>query len=346
MKTLIASDGFLTRDVLETALLDRVSDMDLAHIASTWPTPAFGDVAEVQEALGDEDELIEALSGCDIAITHTFPFTEKVIAASPDLKLITVCRGGPVNVNIEAATRHGVLVTFAPGRNARATAEHSVGMIIAAARQIAQRHLEVVEGNWQTDYYLFEKAGEEIGSSTVGIIGAGAVGGRVARIMAAFGGKVLVHDPFAGPELEGLVEFVDTLDELLERSDIVSIHARVTPQTQHLINAETLARMKPGAIFVNCARGPLVDYDAVCDAIDSGRLWAAAFDCLPQEPLPADHRLLRTPRITFTPHLAGASKEAARLAARIGSADIAAFARGERPTHVANPEVLDKPRQG
>ncbi|AZN30008.1 hydroxyacid dehydrogenase [Flaviflexus salsibiostraticola] len=338
MKVLIASDGFLTDEVLTEALVNELPDAEIARIASTWPNPPFGDVGDVIEALGDEDELIEALKGCDAVISHTFPFTEKVIAASPDLKLITICRGGPVNVNIDAATRHGVMVSYAPGRNARATAEHSVAMLLAAARQIAQRHQEVVNGEWATDYYLFEKAGQEIGSSTVGIIGYGAIGSRVATIMAAFGARVLVYDPFKEIGVDGDVEFVD-FDTLLAESDFVTIHARVTDENRHMINAETLGKMKKGAIFVNCARGSLVDYDAVCDSIDAGHLRAAAFDCLPEEPLPADHRLLRTPRITFTPHLAGASQEASRVAARIGTADIAAVSRGELPKFLANPEV-------
>lgn len=340
MKVLIASDGFLTDRVLTEALTNELPDVDISRIASTWPTPPFGDVGEVIEALGDEDELIAALRGCEAVISHTFPFTEKVIAASPDLKLITICRGGPVNVNIEAATKHGVMVSYAPGRNARATAEHSVAMLLAAARQIAHRHREVVDGEWGSDYYLFDNAGQEIGSSTVGVIGYGAIGSRVAGIMAAFGARVLVYDPFKEMGVDGDVEFV-SLDDLLAQSDFVTIHARVTDDNKHMINAETLSAMKKGAIFVNCARGSLVDYDAVCDAIDSGHLRGAAFDCLPEEPLPADHRLLRTPNITFTPHLAGASQEASRVAARIGSADIAAFARGDLPTFLANPEVTD-----
>ena len=341
MKVLIASDGFLTDDVLTEALTKELPDVQTARIASTWPTPPFEDIGEVTEALGDEDELIEALKGCDAVVSHTFPFTEKVIAASPDLKLISICRGGPVNVNIDAATKHGVMVSYAPGRNARATAEHSVAMLLAAARQIAHRHQEVVNGEWGSDYYLFENAGQEIGSSTVGIIGYGAIGARVAAIMAAFGARVLVYDPFKDLGADGDVEFVG-LDELLAESDFVSIHARVTDENRHMINAETLGKMKKGAIFVNCARGPLVDYDAVCDAIDSGHLRGAAFDCMPEEPLPAGHRLLRTPNITFTPHLAGASQEASRVAARIASADIAAYARGELPKFLANPEVKEK----
>lgn len=343
MRVLLASDQFLTDEVLREAITKELPEVDLATISSSWPVPPFHDVAEVKEALGDEDELLEALKGCDVAFSHTFPFTEKVIANSPQLKMITICRGGPVNANIEAATEHGVLVSYTPGRNATATAEHTVGMIVVSARQIAQRHLEVINGDWRSDYYRFENVGPEIGSSTVGVIGYGNVGRRVAHIIAAFGGQVLVYDPWAkdrnGPEN---LEFVESLEDLLRNSNIVTIHARVTEDNHQMMNADAFALMPENSIFINCARGPLVDYDALADAIDSGHLFAAGLDCLPEEPLPADHRLISTPRITITPHLGGASKEASRLAARIGAADIAAFARGDKPKFIANPEVLDQ----
>ncbi len=340
MKVLLASDGFVTDAVLRTALARALPDVETASIASTWPVPPFRDIGDVREAAGDEDELIEALSGCDVAFSHTFPFTEKVIAASPSLKLVAICRGGPVNVNIEAATRAGVLVSYTPGRNATATAEHTVGMILASLRQIPQRHREVVDGQWRSDYYIFDNVGAEIGSSTVGVVGYGAVGRRVAAVMAAFGARVLVYDPWAGEPAEGMTH-VDSLGELLAGSDVVTIHARVTPENRRMIDTDALALMPEGSVLVNCARGELVDYDAVCDALDAGRLFAAGFDVLPQEPLPPGHRLLRTPRVTITPHLAGASKEAARIAARIGAEDIAAFAAGRRPLHLANPEALE-----
>lgn len=342
MKVLLASDGFVTDDVLRTAMSAAAPEAQLAAIASTWPVPPYGDVGEVREAAGDEDELVAALRGCDVAFSHTFPFTRKVIEACPDLKMIAICRGGPVNVNIEAASDHGVLVSYAPGRNAVATAEHSVGMILAAMRQIPQRNAELLAGQWRSDYYIFDNVGPEVGSSTVGVIGYGAVGRRVAHVMASFGGDVLIHDPWAADRSGEGVAFVDTLEELLRRSDIVTLHARATPDNHHMIDAEALALMPANSVFVNCARGELVDYDAVCDALDSGHLFAAGFDVLPAEPLPLDHRLMSTPRVVLTPHLAGASKEAARLAARIGAADIAAFIRGERPAHLANPNAFER----
>lgn len=334
MTILLATDGFITPDVMLEAINDEVT-LETKVIQSTWPDTPMADIGEVTEACGDEDELIEALHGCVAVMTHTYPLTEKVIKACPDLKIISVGRGGPVNVNVDAATEAGVLVTYAPGRNARATAEHSIAMILAAARNIALRDAELKSGTWRGDLYRFEETGAEIGSSTVGLIGCGAVGSRVASVMKAMGADVLIYDPYS--QVEGY-EQVD-LDDLLKRSDIISLHARVTDENRHMINAETIGAMKKGAIFVNCARGPLVDADALCDALDSGHIRHAALDCLPEEPLPAGHRLLTTPGVTLTPHIAGASQEAARIAARINAADIAAFLRGEKPQHIANPSV-------
>ncbi|MDO5034611.1 MAG: 2-hydroxyacid dehydrogenase [Actinomycetaceae bacterium] len=343
MKVLLAADQFLTEEILKEALLARLPEISTASISSTWPVPPFHDVAEVREAHGDEDELIAALKGVDVAFSHTFPFTEKVIASSPDLKMITICRGGPVNVNIDAATEHGVLVSYTPGRNAVATAEHTVALILASARQVAQRHQEVVGGQWRSDYYIYDNVGPEIGSSTIGVIGYGNVGRRVANILAAFGGKVLVYDPWAKDRSGAQnIEFVDQLEDLLTRSDIVTLHVRESAENHHMMNSEAFALMPESSIFINAARGSLVDYDALADALDSGHLFAAGLDCLPEEPLPVDHRLMRTRGLTFTPHLAGASKEASKLAARIGADDIATFVQGGIPKHLANPEVLRK----
>ena len=246
MKVLLASDGFVTDAVLRTALARALPDVETASISSTWPVPPFRDIGDVREAAGDEDELIEALDGCDVAFSHTFPFTEKVVAASPSLKLVTICRGGPVNVNIEAATRAGVLVSYTPGRNATATAEHTVGMILASLRQIPQRHREVVDGQWRSDYYIFDNVGAEIGSSTVGVVGYGAVGRRVAAVMAAFGARVLVYDPWTDEPAEGMTS-VDSLGELLAGSDVVTIApARGEAACDPLCGTECVSR---GGLF-------------------------------------------------------------------------------------------------
>lgn len=344
MTILLAGDGFVTAGVLRRAMEAHPSvagTEQLRELQSNWPNEPYRDFAGVREAFGDEDELIAALKGARVCFSHTYPFSEKVIAASPELQLITICRGGPVNVDIEAATRHGVVVSYTPGRNAIATAEHSVAMIMAAARQIAQRDAELKAGQWRSDYYNYDSVGPEISGKTVGVCGYGAVGSRVAKILAAMGAHVVVYDPWvAASKLEPGMELAQDLDSMLTRAAVLTLHSRLTPENQNMIGAKQIALIPEGAILVNCARGGLLDYDAVADALDSGHLFAAAFDCLPEEPLPAGHRLFGTPRVTMTPHLAGASKQASELAATIGAQDIASFVAGGMPRHCANPEVF------
>lgn len=340
LKVLLAGDYFVTPDVLQEAISRHLPDAQTTVFQTPFPEEPTSNFSGVKEAAGNEAELIAALQGMDVCFTHTAPLSRKVIEACPDLKLITVCRGGPVNADQEAATESGVALTFTPGRNATATTEHSIAMIFAALRQVAQRHEELRAGEWRGDYYRYEQVGPELSGSTVGMVGYGAVGSRVAPILVAAGARVVVYDPYFKAEMPEGVELVETLESLLATSQLVTLHARLTDENAGMIGAEQIAMMPEGSIIINCARGGLMDYEAVCDALDSGHLYAAAADVLPFEPLPPDHRILRTERFTVTPHLAGASKQAAHIAANIGAADIAAFARGENPIHIANPEVL------
>ncbi|WP_431894940.1 2-hydroxyacid dehydrogenase [Nonomuraea sp. bgisy101] len=348
VRILAAGDHFVLNRLFVDALREldvagdradaRLPELDIAELTLPWPVEPFGPVAEVREASGSEDELIGALRGVEICVTQMAPLTERVLAACPDLRLFCVSRGGPVNANLEAATAHGVAVTFAPGRNATATAEHTLGMILATVRRIPSTHGELMSGVWRGDYYTYDSVGPELDGGTVGLVGYGAIGGKVARMLAGFGARVLVFDPYAADD--GYAERVSSLDELLSRSTVVSLHARATPETSGMIGAAQLAAMPEGSVLVNCARGGLVDYEAVCDALESGHLFGAAFDVFPEEPLPKDSRLLTAPNVVMTPHLAGASKETAQKAARIVAADVGRHLRGESLAHCANPEVF------
>jgi D-3-phosphoglycerate dehydrogenase / 2-oxoglutarate reductase len=340
-RVLAAGDHFVLNRLFVDALHHEIPDgLEVSELTLPWPVEPFGRVGEVDEASGTEDAMIEALQGVDVCVTQLAPLTEKILDASPDLKLFCVSRGGPVNTNLDAATRHGVAVTFAPGRNATATAEHTLSMMLAAARRIPQTHGDLAAGTWRGDYYSYDKVGPELEDSTVGLVGYGAIGSRVARMLAGFGAEVLVFDPYVTPEaLAGRAEQVE-LDELLTRSKIVSLHARVTPETTGMIGAAQIAAMPDGSIIVNCARGALLDYDAVYDALDSGHLFGAAFDVFDEEPIPPGSRLLTTPNIVMTPHLAGASKETAAKAAQIVAGDVGRYLRGEPLAHCANPALL------
>lgn len=342
-RILAAGDHFVLPHLLTQALNTEIpTGIDISELTLPWPAEPFGRVAEVDEASGTEDEIIAALQGAEVCVTQLAPLTEKIIKASPDLKLFCVSRGGPVNANVPAATEAGVAVTFAPGRNATATAEHTVAMMLAAIRRIPKTNADLTAGTWRGDYYMYDNVGPEIEGSTVGLVGYGAIGSRVTRILKGFGADVLVYDPFVDPAaLAGVAEKVD-LDELLSRSSIVTLHARVTPETTGMVGAAQIAAMPKGSVIVNCARGALLDYDALCDALDSGQLFAAAFDVFPVEPIPTGSRLLTTPGIVMTPHLAGASKETAMKAARIVAGDVGRYLRGEPLAHCVNPDALGR----
>lgn len=340
---LAAGDHFVLPSLLTKALRAEFAEpLDVRELTLPWPDVPFRPVGEVDEASGSEDEIIKALAGARICVTQTAPLTEKVLTACPDLELFCVGRGGPVNANIPAATAHGVAVCSAPGRNATATAEHTIALMLATLRRIPQAHTELTAGVWRVDHYRYDTVGLEMENRTVGLIGYGAVGRRVAAIAAAFGAHVLVHDPYidAGT-LTGIAKQV-SLGELLARSQMVSLHARLTEETRGLLNAARIRALPRGAVLVNCARGALVDYDAVCDALNDGHLFAAAFDVYPTEPLPPDSRLLTIPNVVLTPHLAGASRETAHNAARITAAEVARYLRGEPLAHCVNPDALGR----
>lgn len=351
MRILTAGDEFVGNELLRTAIQvdlaahgpGAAGDVEFTELSLPWPVEPFGPVAEVNEASGTEEAVIDALGDAEIAVTQMAPFTKRVFAAAPGLKLVSVCRGGPVNVDLAAATDAGVAVTYAPGRNAAAAAEFAIGLLLAAMRRIATSSAELLGGAWRGDYYAYPNAGVELEGTTVGLVGYGAIGSRVAKVLVAFGAHVLVADPYADRarvEADG-AELV-SLDDLLRRSAAVSLHARLTDETRHLIDAEKLALLPHGAVLVNSARGGLLDYTPLPDALRSGRLGALALDVYDVEPPPEDWPLRDAPNVIATPHLAGASKQTAHRAAAIVAAEVGRYLRGDALANVANPEVLTR----
>ncbi|MFJ6748638.1 2-hydroxyacid dehydrogenase [Streptomyces sp. NPDC091266] len=339
---LAAGNHFIRPSLFAQAVRSAAGDaaLDVREHQFPWPQTPFGPVGEVIEASGTEEEMIEALQGVEICVTEHGPLIERILANCPDLKLFCTSRGGPVNVNLEAATRHGVAVCYAPGRNATATAEHTLTLLLAAARGVGDTHTDLRRGTWRGDYYDYDNCGIEIDGATVGLVGFGAIGSRVAKVLVAMGAQVLVHDPYVRPEaLAGIAQQV-SLGELLARSRIVSLHARVTEETTGMIGRAQIDAMPRGSVLVNCARGALLDYDAACDALESGQLSGAGFDVFPEEPLPAASRLLTVPGAVLTPHIAGGSQEVAHKAARIVAEEVGRYLRGEPLVNCANPAVL------
>ncbi|GGL69759.1 oxidoreductase [Streptomyces fumigatiscleroticus] len=336
VRVVAAGDHFVCPELITRAIAVELRDrpVDVRELTLGWPLEPFGPVAEVEEAGDAEDELIGALAGAEVLVTQMGPVTERVLAACPGLRLVVVCRGGPVNVNLDAAKAREVRVCYAPGRNAAATAEFAIGLMLAALRRIPRAHeLLARRGSWeQSTYYTYEHAGLELEDLPVGLVGYGAVGSRVARVLCAFGAQVMVHDPYVRGEIHGLR--VASLDELLRRSQVVTLHARLTDETRGLLGARELGLLPDGAVVVNAARGPLLDEEALCDALEGGRLSAAALDTYAREPLPAGSRLLGlADRVVLTPHLGGASRAVAEKAARIAAEEVGRWLRGEPLAH-------------
>ena len=328
------------RDALRTEAGDRLA---IVETELNWPTEPFGPVAEVKEASGSEELMLDLIPDVEIAVTEMAPITARVISAADALRLIVVCRGGPVNVNLDAATERGIPVCYTPARNAAATAEYTIGLLLAAMRRLAEGHKDLTAGIWRGDFYAYSEAGTELEGKTAGLVGFGAVGRRVAAVLRAFGAEVVVADPYVDPaEVEAVGATAVTFADLLPRAEVLSLHARLTPETRHLIGRDEIARLPAGAVLVNAARGGLLDQDALCDALDAGTLRAAALDVYDPEPPPSNSRLFSTPNLVLSPHLAGASRETAERAAAIAAAEVGRYLRGEPLHFVANPGALSE----
>ncbi|WP_299820144.1 2-hydroxyacid dehydrogenase [uncultured Roseibium sp.] len=336
----IIGDRFMLSEMFAAALHDACGDritcktLDLA-----WPDEpmehgyAVPGMEGLKEYMGTPEMVLEHLGDAPVLVTHLAPLSRSVFEAAPMLKLVAVSRGGPVNVAMDAAADHKVLVVNTPGRNASAVAEFTIGAIITETRNITRGHEALREGTYRGDLYRSDVAGDELSDMTVGVIGYGAVGTRVVRLLRAFGTRILVCDPYVQLSAEDAragVEHV-SLDVLLQNSDVVSLHPRVTEETRGMIGAKELAAMKRGALLVNTARGPLMDYDALHDALVSGHLGGAMLETFAVEPTPPDLPLLQLPNVTLTPHIAGASLKTVRIAAAKAAEEVRRWLDGGPP---------------
>jgi D-3-phosphoglycerate dehydrogenase len=284
--------------------------------------------------------------GADVLIVEADLVHAEVLDACP-LKMIGVCRGDPVNVDLALATRKGIPVFHTPGRNADAVADLTVAFILMLARHLpavwnAYRSSEAARVERASDYLeMYTRfTGVELGGLTIGLVGLGAVGREVGGRLAAFKARLLAHDPYALDPPAGVT--LCDLEPLLRDADVVSLHAPVTPETQGLLSAERLALMKPTALFVNTARAALTDEDALYEMLRAGRIAGAALDVLAEEPLQPGNRFLALPNVVVTPHLGGATTDVTRHQSDIVVEAMERWLRGERPRWIANPAVLDR----
>lgn len=334
----IIGDRFMLPSMFETALVEACGDrLDIRSLEQPWPDEpmehgyAVDGMDGLKEYMGKADEIIGFIGDAEILVTHLAPLSATMLDRLPALKLVAVSRGGPVNIDMAAARARKVQVVNTPGRNASAVAEFTIGAILAQTRLIGTGHDALRRGEWRGDLYRADRTGEELSELTVGVIGYGHVGARVVRLLKAFGCRVLVCDPYVQLSAEDRQDGVAhvSLERMLEQADVVSLHARVTPETRNMFGPAQFAAMKPGAWFINTARGPLVDYDALYQALASRHLRGAAIETFAVEPVPPDWPLLQLDNVTLTPHIAGASVKTVKIAARAAAQEVRRYLAGE-----------------
>jgi len=292
------------------------------------------------------EELIDRLQNQDIEILVVeadFVFRE-VFEKAPKLKLVGACRGNVTQVDMAAATEHGVLVVNTPARNAIAVAELTVGLMLALVRHIPAAHQMVKSGGWvdPTAPY-FSLRGTELAGKIVGIVGFGAIGQQVARRLRAFDCFTVVYDPYVVPDkIKAAGAKPVELDELMQQSDFVTLHCPSIPGTMGLISAQRIALMKPTAYLVNTASAAVVDGEAIAKALRERRIAGAAFDVYQTWPVRPDHPLLKLDNVILTPHIGGATKETVARHSLMMAEDIERFVRRQRPKNLLNPEVWER----
>jgi len=305
-KIAIVGDLFMLPDILEQKVRDAVGDeVEIRKLQQPWPDEpmehgyAVEGMDGLKEYMGTADEIVQFIDDADVLLTHLAPMSESMFQRLPNLKFIAVTRGGPVNIDMQAAKDNDVAVVNTPGRNASAVAEFTLGAILAESRLIRAGHESMRNGEWRGDLYRTDRTGRELSEMTVGVIGYGHIGKRVVKLLRAFGSRVLVNDPYvqlspedidAGVELTGF-------DTVLTQSDVVTIHARVTPETQQLINSDAFSKMKDDSIF-----------------------------------LPDTSVLKTLPNVTLTPHIAGASVRTVTYAAEEAATELKRFI-SQQPLH-------------
>ncbi len=298
------------------------------------------------EGIEPPAELLDLVRDANILFTQFCPISTCVLDAAQKLRVIGVGRSGVENINVVAATERGISVLNTVGRNAQAVAEYTIGLLLCEARNIGRGHASLKQGEWRKKY-ANDATVPELPGKTLGLVGLGKIGAMVVRKLAGFDMRCIAYDPYANAVMAGElgVELVD-LETLLRTSDFVSVHARLTEETRHLLNAEKLALMKPTAYLINTARAELIDEQALVEVLGQGRIAGAALDVFMNEPPAANDPLLTLDNLTLSPHQAGVTADAYRTTAKLFLDNIASLWNGDSlPANLINKETADNLQQ-
>lgn len=316
-------------------------------ILVTWPDydmddPALGRALldaglevrlEPKRGARTPEQLAPMLASVVGAIVSTDPFTAEVLAGASQLRVISRVGVGYDSIDVDAASAHGVQIATTPGGNEQVVADHTLALMLALLRRIPELDGDVRNGGWnRTGRYM----PRQLSGATVGLVGRGAIGRLVAARLAGFGVELLIHDPALG-------DGSTPLDDLLARSTVVSLHCPLLPSTRHLINADTLRLMRPDAVLVNAARGPIVDERALVEALRAGVIAGAALDVFEVEP-PGESPLLSMENVVVSPHIAGLSTVSVAEMTRRATRAVLDVVAGRPVEHLVNHEALEVSR--
>ena len=285
----------------------------------------------------------EKVAECDAIFTESYDrFHEDVLSHAGNLKIIADRSVGTDNLDIPGSTRRGILLSNTPGVLQDSCADFTFALILSVARRISSSERDIREGRW-TVLTQMPWIGTDVHGKTLGIVGLGGIGSRVAKRARGFDMRILYHSRTRKPDAEEElgVEWVPTLDGVLTKADYVSLHMPLTPETEGMIGSAELKRMKPEAFLINTTRGKTVDPDALVEALNSGTIAGAATDVMDPEPIPEGHPILSAPNLVITPHIASASSETFKKMARLAAENIIAALTGKPMPSCLNPEALE-----
>ena len=315
---------------MQVAVTRRIDDDALAILASIGQLRYWDN-----DLPPDRDELLKLLDGVDGALML---LTDRVDAGlldrCPSLRVVSNLAVGFDNIDVAACTARRVAACTTPNVLTQTTAEFTIALLMAVARQVVPAARAARDGDWKT-WYPFRFLGRDLAGATLGIVGLGRIGASVAQMASGLGMRVVYSSGRTDERYQRL-----DIDELLETADIVSLHVPATPTTHHLIDAHALALMKSDAILINTSRGTVIDADALVAALEEGRLFGVGLDVTDPEPLPSDHPLYSFDRVTIVPHIASATMTTRMRMSSLAAQNVVAVLTGVEPPHCLNPEVL------
>lgn len=311
--------------------VDIVENPDLIDSKDACMEVMFQTEKKGAESVTCNPQVVNEMKTADIAIVHITPVNKAVIDQCQNLKLLGVMRGGVDSVNVEYLKEKGVMVVNAPARSAHAVADFTVGMILSEVNNIAKSYHGIMGGRWLKEYANNDNV-HDLCTRKVGIIGCGNIGREVIKRLQAFGCDIIVYDPFIeSGAIEAMGYHAVTKCELLEQSDIISVHLRLSDETRGFLSEEEFKKMKKNCVLINTARAGLVDQRAMLEALREKRISGAAVDVFEEEPLPIGNEYVKLDNITMTSHIAGTSCDTFQNSVNLIFEEIKRYLQGENP---------------